>query len=254
MVARAARAGLAAIALTDHDTLGGVAAAAAAGDRLGLRVIGGCEFSCAAPWGEMHVLGYFLPSASAALDAFLAGCRADRVRRARAMVDKLRRVGIELSFDDVLKISAGGAMGRPHVARALVAKGVVGDMNEAFDRFLGRGRAGFVDKVLPPFRDVARIAHAVGGIVSAAHLKDRASRTVLERFQAEGLDAIEVRHPSHSPEVRERLAQMARELGLLQTGGSDWHGEAAAEGEHGTIGSQQVPVAWLDAIEARRAA
>jgi predicted metal-dependent phosphoesterase TrpH len=101
---------------------------------------------------------------------------------------------------------------------------------------------------------VARIAHAVGGIVSAAHLKDRASRTVLERFQAEGLDAIEVRHPSHSPEVRERLAQMARELGLLQTGGSDWHGEAAAEGEHGTIGSQQVPVAWLDAIEARRAA
>lgn len=253
VVTHAARAGLSAIALTDHDTLGGVAAAEAAGQKLGVRVIGGCEFSCAAPWGEMHVLGYFLPPTSAALDAFLAGCRADRVRRARAMVDKLQRLGIDLTFDDVQHASGGGAMGRPHVARALVSKGVTADVNEAFDRFLGRGRGGFVDKVLPPFRDVAKITHAVGGIVSAAHLKDRASRPLLERFQAEGLDALEVRHPSHSPEVRERLGLLARELGLLPTGGSDWHGDLTGEGQHGTIGSQEVPAAWLDAIEARSA-
>jgi predicted metal-dependent phosphoesterase TrpH len=95
------------------------------------------------------------------------------------------------------------------------------------------------------------MAHSVGGLVSAAHLRDRASRTVLERFRSEGLDALEVRHPSHSPEVRERLAQFADELGLLQTGGSDWHGETAAEGDHGTIGSQAVPMAWLEALERR---
>jgi predicted metal-dependent phosphoesterase TrpH len=249
VVTRAAAVGLSAIALTDHDTLGGVAAAVAEGERLGVRVVGGCEFSCAAPWGEMHVLGYFLPESSAALDAFLAGCRADRVRRARAMVDKLRRLGVEITFDDVLQVSAGAAMGRPHVARALVNKGAATDLSNAFDRYLGRGRPGFVDKVLPTFREVARMAHSVGGLVSAAHLKDRASRTVLERFRNEGLDAIEVRHPSHSAEVRARLAQLADELGLLATGGSDWHGETAAEGDHGTIGSQQVPLGWLEALE-----
>jgi predicted metal-dependent phosphoesterase TrpH len=158
---------------------------------------------------------------------------------------------LEITFDDVLQVSAGAAMGRPHVARALVNKVAATDLSNAFDRYLGRGRPGFVDKVLPAFRDVARIAHSVGGVVSSAHLKDRASRSVLERFRAEGLDAIEVRHPSHSPEVRERLAQLAAELGLLQTGGSDWHGETAAEGDHGTIGSQQVPLAWLEALERR---
>jgi predicted metal-dependent phosphoesterase TrpH len=253
VVARAAQADLGAIALTDHDTLAGVAAAIGAGERLGVRVIGGCEFSCAAPWGEMHVLGYFLPGTSDALDAFLAGCRADRVRRARAMVDRLRRLGLELTFDDVLQVSAGGALGRPHVARALVARGAAHDITEAFDKYLGRGRPGFVEKTLPAFRDVARIAHAVGGLVSAAHLKDRATRPVLERFRDDGLDALEVRHPSHSPEVRARLDALAGDLGLLRTGGSDWHGESEAEGSHGSIGSQDVPVAWLDALEARRA-
>lgn len=242
------------MALTDHDTIAGVAEAQAAGERSGVRVIGGCEFSCAAPWGEMHVLGYFLPARSSALDAFLAGARADRVRRARAMVDKLRRLGLELSFDDVLGASAGGALGRPHVARALVSRGVVPDVSEAFDRYLGRGRPGFVDKVLPAFRDVASIVHSCGGLVSAAHLKDRASRSVLERFRGEGLDALEVRHPSHSPDVRDRLEQLARELGLLQTGGSDWHGESETEDQHGSIGSQKVPAAWLDALEERLAA
>ena len=255
VVARAAGAGLAAIALTDHDTLGGVAAAEAAGARLGVKVIGGCEFSCAAPWGEMHVLGYFLPGSNAALDAFLASCRADRVRRARAIVDRLRRLGLDLTFDDVLQTSAGAAMGRPHVARVLARKGVVGSLSEAFDRYLGRGRPGFVDKVLPSFRDVARVAHSVGGLVSAAHLKDRASRPLLERFREEGLDALEIRHPSHSPDVRARLAQLASEIGLLQTGGSDWHGEREGSGEqHGTIGSEQVPEEWLLALEQRRAA
>jgi predicted metal-dependent phosphoesterase TrpH len=254
VVSRAAAAGISAIALTDHDTLAGVAAAMAAGERLGVRVIGGCEFSCAAPWGEMHVLGYFLPGASDTLDAFLAGCRADRVRRARAMVDRLRRLGIELTFEDVLHASGGGALGRPHVARALVARGAARDITEAFDKYLGRGRPGFVEKTLPAFREVARIAHSVGGLVSAAHLKDRATRPVLERFRDEGLDALEVRHPSHSPEVRERLAGLATELGLLPTGGSDWHGESEAEGSHGSIGSQDVPAAWLDALEARRVA
>ncbi len=254
VVASAAAAGLCAIALTDHDTLAGVARAQAAGQQHGVRVVGGCEFSVAAPWGEMHLLGYFLPADHARLDAFLATCRADRVRRARAMVDKLRRLGEPITFDDVLAVSGSAAVGRPHLARALVQRSAALDINDAFARFLGRGRPAYVEKVLPHLRDVARLVHEVGGLVSAAHLKDRASRTVLERFQADGLDALEVRHPSHSPDVTARLGELARGLGLAETGGSDWHGDSMADGGHGTIGSQQIPLAWLEALEARRAA
>lgn len=254
VVARAAAVGLSAIALTDHDSLAGIGRAAAAGGAAGVRVIGGCEFSVGVPWGEMHLLGYFLPHDSSRLDAFLASCRADRVRRARAMVDRLQRLGVEIRFDEVLAVAAGGAVGRPHVARVLVERHVVPDLGEAFNRYLGRGRPAFIDKVLPRLREVAQLVHEVGGLVSAAHLKDRATRAVLERFQADGLDAVEVRHPSHSPDVTARLGELARGLGLLQTGGSDWHGEDSAVGGHDTIGSQAVPEAWLEALEARRAA
>jgi hypothetical protein len=107
------------MALTDHDTVAGVPAAVEAGARIGIRVVGGCEFSSAAPWGEMHVLGYFLPSNSAELESFLERCRADRVRRGREMVTRLQRLGVALEFDDVLRQSNGAAVGRPHVARVL---------------------------------------------------------------------------------------------------------------------------------------
>ncbi len=254
VVARAAAVGLSAIALTDHDTMAGIPAAVAAGERLGVRVIGGCEFSVAAPWGEMHVLGYFLPAGSPELESFLAACREDRLRRGRLMAERLQALGIPVSFEDILQISGGGAVGRPHAARAIIAAGAARDLNDAFDRFLGRGRPAFVEKTLPHFRDVARIVHQVGGLVSAAHLKDRATRSVLQRFRADGLDALETRHPSHGPDQRARLTDLALGLGLLRTGGSDWHGDSLTDGSHGTIGSQAVPGEWLGALEARRAA
>jgi predicted metal-dependent phosphoesterase TrpH len=249
VVKRALAAGLGAVALTDHDSLGGIPEALAAGERFGVRVIGGCEFSAAAPWGEMHVLGYFLPSDSAALDAFLERCRADRVRRARAMVEKLQRLGVELSFEQVLYESAGGAVGRPHVARAIVRQGGAIDLGDAFDRFLGRGRPAFVEKTLPAFRAIAELVHQVGGLVSVAHLKERGTRAFVERLKGEGLDAVETRHPSHDPDLRARLTDIVLKLGLLRTGGSDWHGDPEPGVTHGTIGSQAVPREWLDRLD-----
>lgn len=254
VVERAAAAGLSAIALTDHDTVAGIPAAVEAGARLGVRVVGGCEFSVAAPWGEMHLLGYFLPDESAELAAFLEHCRADRIRRAREMVRLLQGMGLEIEFDDVLAAAQGGALGRPHVARVIVGSGAAMDIHQAFDHYLGRGRPAYVDKVLPALREVAELVHAVGGIVSAAHLKDRATRGVLERFREDGLDAVEVRHPSHSPEQRARLTGLANALHLGRSGGSDWHGEATVDRDHATIGAQQVPAEWLDMLAARRPA
>jgi predicted metal-dependent phosphoesterase TrpH len=252
VVARAAAAGLAAIALTDHDTVAGVPAAIAAGERLGVRVVSGCEFSTAAPWGEMHVLGYFLPTDSPPLESFLERCRADRLRRARAMVDRLRGLGVVLDLDDVLRQARGGAVGRPHVARAIVLGGGAAGMSEAFDRYIGRGRPAFVEKVLPTFAQVVELVHSVRGIVSLAHLKDRGTRTFLERLKGEGLDAVETRHPSHDPDTRARLTDIALALGLLRTGGSDWHGDPEPGESHGTIGSQEVPAEWLDRLDQHR--
>lgn len=252
MVARAAAAGLGAIALTDHDTLDGVPEATAAGERLGVRVVAGCEFSVAAPWGEMHLLGYFLPSDSAPLGDLLRTSRADRERRGLEIAARLRGLGVPLEDADVLREAGGGAVGRPHVARALWRRGFVASEQDAFDRYLGWGRPANVPKRLPTLAEVARVVHEAGGVVSAAHLKERGSRALLAQLRGQGLDAVETHHPTHIPEVRARLTEHARVLGLCQTGGSDWHGDVPDLTPGGQLGGQGIPAAWLDRLEAAR--
>ena len=249
VVRRASQLGLGAIALTDHDTVGGVAEATAEGELVGVRVVSGCEFSTAAPWGEMHVLGYFLPIDDPALNEFLERCRDDRIRRAREMVGGLQAWGVDVSFDDVVAQANGAAIGRPHLARVLVRRGTVASVEDAFREWLGRGRPAYVDKILPSFQQVAQLVHSVGGIVSAAHLKERGTRSTLTAFRDEGLDAVETRHPGHSGETRARLTALAAALGLMRTGGSDWHGEEVGEGTHAMLGSQSVPSEWLDLLD-----
>lgn len=252
VVARAAAAGLKAMALTDHDTLDGVPAAIAAGNTLGIRVIAGCEFSTTAPWGEMHVLGYFLPVGWDPLEHFLVKCRADRERRGAEIVERLNRLGVALKMDDVLAESRGGAVGRPHVARALLRTGMVRSVQEAFDRFIGWNKPAFVEKRLPTFAEVAELVHSAGGVLSAAHLKDRGTKAVLSGLKAQGLDAVETRHPVHDPDQRARLTEIARALGMHRSGGSDWHGDDLSLPPAGQIGGQDVPFEWLETLEAAR--
>lgn len=252
VVAAAAAIGLSALALTDHDTTAGLDEARAAGLRLGVEVIGGCEFSVGVEWGEMHLLGYFIEPGDRDIEAFLTDARADRSRRARDMVSKLVGLGIAISYDDVARESGGGAVGRPHVARALFQRGHVHTIQQAFDRYIGRGRPAFVEKALPTLADVATLVHRRGGVVSAAHLKNHGTVAALTRLKADGLDAVETRHPSHAGDHLATITDAALALDLARTGGSDWHGERDAAGTHAQLGSQQVPDEWLAALRLRR--
>jgi 3',5'-nucleoside bisphosphate phosphatase len=252
VVAAAAAIGLTAMALTDHDSTAGLAEARAAGASLGVEVIGGCEFSVGVEWGEMHLLGYFVEPGDRDIEAFLVTARADRSRRARDMVSKLTGLGIAISYDDVVRESGGGAIGRPHVARALFQAGQVTTIQQAFDRYIGRGRPAFVEKALPTLAEVATLVHSRGGIVSAAHLKSFGTLANLTKLKADGLDAVETRHPSHTGDYLANITDVAVALGLARTGGSDWHGESDAAGTHAQLGSQQVPDEWLVEMRQRR--
>ncbi len=254
-VARRARAvDLVAIALTDHDSTDGVAGAAQEGAKLGVRVIPGCEFSVRAPWGELHVLALFLPQADERLQTFLRDTRAARRRRGEQIVAKLQGLGVAIDLEDV-QVQLGGdgrALGRPHVARALVDCGVCDNVSDAFRRYLGRGRAAYVEKPLPKLGEVAGLVHDVGGLTAAAHLGDRGTEPQLRIFQDQGLDCVEVRHPSHAPAAERRLMRIAERLGLGITGGSDWHGESptpgwnrssiASSSQRGNVMSEPLPI------------
>jgi predicted metal-dependent phosphoesterase TrpH len=253
---RAHAVGLSAIALTDHDTTDGVADAARQGARMGVRVIPGCEFSVRAPWGELHLLAFFLPPSDERLQAFLRDKRAARRRRGEQIVAKLQQLGVPIDLEDVQARmgggDGGGALGRPHVARALVDCGTCDDVGDAFRQYLGRGKPAYVEKPLPTLGEVTTLVHAVGGLTVAAHLGDHGTEGQIRQFQDQGLDGIEVRHPSHAPVVEQRLIRIAERLGLCISGGSDWHGDSEYGETHAPLGGMRVPDTWLEQLEKRR--
>ena len=247
VIEAAARCGLAALALTDHDTINGVRAARQAGDNAGIRVIAGVELSAFDDEREVHVLALHLSHLDA-LEKRLAGLRASRHIRAGKIVEKLNALGIPLTLDEVLQQSNGGAVGRPHVARALIARGAVADFRDAFLRYLGNNGSAFVPKDRFSVHDAIAIAHEAGAIAIWAHPSEGGRRERLEPLVAAGLDGIEIRHPSHSGEDMKRLQALTDFFGLVPSGGSDWHG--ASEGPR-RLGIMNVPMEWLEKQDER---
>lgn len=250
VVQAAHAAGLGTIALTDHDTLGGVAAARREGDRLGVRVITGVELSAHDGDREVHLLALHISKVEM-IESHLRGFRETRRTRAERIVAALNGLGIPVTFEAVLAHAQGGAVGRPHVARALIAGGWVADSREAFDRYLGHGRPANVPKPRLPIGEAIRLVHDAGGLAILAHPGQEGNRQRVERFAVAGLDGLEVKHPSHSPDDTARLAMLVEQFNLVPSGGSDWHG--APEGPR-CIGCMNVPAEWLDRQEARLAA
>jgi 3',5'-nucleoside bisphosphate phosphatase len=235
LVANAVAAGLDVIALTDHDTVAGHAEAASAVQALALSerrltVVPGAEISCGIDGISLHLLGYLFDPAHAELAAELELLRTDRVRRANAMVDKLVELGVPISWEQVAGIAGAAAVGRPHVARAMVEAGVVADVSAAFvpDWIADGGRA-FVDKYsLDPARAIRLVAEA-GGVTVLAHPAASSRGATVDTdqiagFAEAGLDGLEVDHPDHDAATRENLRVLAADLGLFGTGSSDYHG------------------------------
>jgi 3',5'-nucleoside bisphosphate phosphatase len=215
-----------------------------------VRIVNGVELSAVEGQAETHLLGLHLRD-TLGMEKALQSLREMRVRRAQQIVEKLIGLGVKITYEDVLQQAGTGALGRPHVARALVADGWAVDLRDAFDRYLGAGRPAYVAKEQLEMRDAIAMIHAAGGLAVLAHPGAAGTRERLSALAAIGLDGVEVRHPSHSPSDTTRLRTLSEQLGLVVSGGSDWHG--AAEGAR-TIGMMQVPEEWLARQDARLAA
>lgn len=247
VVEAAREARLYAIALTDHDTVDGVAEAITAGVECGVRIIAGVELSAHFDDDELHLLGLHLSNQSA-MRAALLELQAGRVARAVRIVEVLNRHSIPVTMDAVLAEANAGAVGRPHVARAMVAGGWVRDFREAFDRWIGFGRPAYMAKERFDVADAIALVHEAGGLAVWAHPGDSATPTRIQRLADLGLDSVEVLHPSHPPSLSQRLFGNTEKAGLLPSGGSDWHG--THDGPR-RLGGQLVPKIWLDWQEAR---
>ena len=241
------RVGLSAIALTDHDTVAGIAEATAAAAVLGVRVVPGVELSAVEGDVETHILGLHL-SDIRDLETRLIVLREMRHTRAERIVLRLNELGVRITLPAVLDQAAGGAIGRPHIARAMIAEGWAVDFRDAFDRYLGNGKPAFVSKDRLPVSEAIQLIHGAGGIAVLAHPASSGTRDRVQAFVALGIDGLEVRHPSHTPEDVARLSALVDYFGLVPSGGSDWHG--SGDGPR-TLGAMRVPAEWLDRQDGR---
>jgi predicted metal-dependent phosphoesterase TrpH len=217
------------VALTDHDTTAGLEEAVAAGAEVGVEVVPGIELSAEHDGTSVHVLCYWMDASNPALRAELGRLRDERFRRGELMVERLQALGVPVEFEHVRRIANGATIVRPHLAQAMVEIGAVASETEAFDVYLGDGRPGHVPKhALDPVEAVALILRAEGVCVLAhpGMWGDQSSvpPELIERMAAAGMQGLEVDHPDHLPEQRERYRALAGELGLVATGGSDCHG------------------------------
>jgi 3',5'-nucleoside bisphosphate phosphatase len=240
LVHKAQVAGLDVVALTDHDTFDGLDEAAAAGERLGVRVVRGMELSCSRQGNSVHVLAYGADPASPDLSAEMARVRDGRLGRLGGVLAKLAALGVPVSESEVMaQVGSSPSVGRPHIADALIKAGHVRDRQEAFDRFLADGGPAHVPRYTIEVERGIDLVHQAGGLAVIAHPWGRGREHLLPQgvletlAHAHQLDGIEVDHQDHDGDVRRRLRIVADRLGLLATGSSDYHGSGKLDHDLG---------------------
>ncbi|SEK98354.1 PHP domain-containing protein [Paenibacillus sp. OK003] len=248
--------GLSAVALTDHDTVAGVAEAQRAGREYGIDVVSGVEVSTRAGGKDIHVLGYYVNTEDEQFLERLRGLREAREERNHLIIAKLQELGLEISWQEVIDglgrpLEPDESIGRPHMADVLVRKGYAADMRDAFNRYLAEGQPGYVSVPRVAPEDACQWIKDAGGAAVIAHpglyRDDELVRRILEDSRPDG---IEVVHSDHGPEEERRYAELAREFGLIQTGGSDYHGVRQGVVFHGDLGSKTVTIDVLNKLRA----
>ena len=249
--------GLQAVALTDHDTLGGLQEAMLASRTIDIELIPGVEISAEFPHGTMHILGYFVWDGRDSLSTSLDRLQKARAERNPRMVDSLNELGFTISLEDVAKFSGGGQIGRPHMAQALLEKGYVSSFHEAFDRYLAKGKPAYVEKFRFSPADAVTMIRKAGAVPGLAHpftldLEPPDLESVVFDLKGSGLEAIEVYSPEHTNEQVEIYQKIARQFDLAVTGGTDFHGAINPEIHLGSgRGNFRVPYTLLQELKKR---
>lgn len=252
LVAQAVAAGVRVMAVTDHDTTDAIAAVQAAAAEAGIEAIAGIEITAVENARDVHVLGYFIDSSNRALQEFLVTQRSIRIDRVAVIADRLSALGVPIDGAGLVATARrenGRSVGRPQVARAMIAAGHVADTTEAFDRWLSNDGPAYVPRTGARPEQVIALIHDAGGLVSLAHPGRTRIDARIEALRDSGLDALEAFHSDHDDAALQRYVELARRLGLMITGGSDFHGFP----ERGLIpGSTGLPrPEWLQLSAAR---
>jgi predicted metal-dependent phosphoesterase TrpH len=239
-------AGITTMAVTDHDTTAALLRTAREAERAGIEFVPGIEITAAWEGHDVHILGYFVDRESPVLTAFLDAQLEDRIRRARAVGDRLMGLGTPIDMDALMARAEGRPVLRPHIAQALVSAGHAADEQDAFDRFVGEGRPAYVARRGATPTEVIAIIREAGGISSIAHPGVTEQDDLISGLAGDGLDALEVYHTDHSADDTARYLALARRLGLFVTGGSDFHGYRS--GHSNGFGTIQLPAAEFAAL------
>jgi 3',5'-nucleoside bisphosphate phosphatase len=248
VVETAARLGICAIAVTDHDDIRAYSEARAAGLETGVEIVPGIELSSGDNTAEVHLLGYYIDPQNEPLLQFPSQSRSHREQRARQILQRLGNLGMNIPFE-ILKHKAGeGALGRPHIADIMVEEGMVFSFQEAFNKYLGENRPGYVPKLKISSQDAIDLIHRAGGLAFLAHPGTGVEMDVIRKLIDSGLDGIETMHPRHLPTMIETYRELAFKYGLLETGGSDCHGGRRGEL---MLGTMTVPWEILEKIKMR---
>lgn len=249
LVTQAAQAGLAAIAVTDHDTTAGIRLAQTGADTLPIEVVPGIEISSRAGNREVHLLGLFIDPDAPALAEMCVRQRAWRRERAEVMVERAIELGLDIDMDRVDASAAGAPIGRPHLAQVLVDTGAVLATQEAFDRYFGMGKPCYVPKQMLSTADAIVSVHEAGGAAVVGHPgSSRVRERLLTELAAAGLDGAEVVHPRHGKHRRELMLGLCEKLGLLPSGGSDYHGPGRGDSQ---LGDHGVSLDWCEGLRRR---
>ena len=246
MIDLARERGLDIVAISDHDNTAAFFEIKPHADAVGVTLIPAIELSCGFEGTDIHVLAYAFEPTDERIEERLRGFRASRHRRGYAIVDRLRSLGYNITTERVDQLAAGGAMGRPHVARALVEAGYVSSVSEAFDKLLGTAKPGYVDKERFRIDEAVALIHGAGGVTSIAHPSHYPNPfELVPRLFDLGLDGVEVFHPDVPDDHRERFTNLARFRGKMTTGGSDDHGTVKTSE---TLGTVKVPETLIGPI------